>query len=198
MIGIVDYEAGNMGSIRNALRHLRYEFILIQKPEDFTQIAKLILPGVGHFGAAVRSLREKGLWNPLSEWIKKGNPFLGICLGMQLLFEGSEEDAEERGLSLFPGFLKKFQYQKVPFIGWNRVTWHQDSPVIQGLGTSPFFYFVHSYYVPYDVRYPILGAANYETDYVAAIGWGNVIGVQFHPERSGEQGLRLLKNWVEL
>lgn len=198
MIGVIDYKAGNLGSVRNALEYLGAGYKMISTPEDLKSVDKIILPGVGHFKSAVQSLKEEQLWIPLNEWIQADRPFLGICLGFQLLFESSEEAPGEKGFAAIPGHLKKFTVHKVPQIGWNRVNWKKKSPLIDEPGESPYFYFVHSYYAPYDENEWILGTAEYGVEYTAMVSRGNVAGVQFHPERSGETGLRLLKNWVEL
>lgn len=198
MIGIIDYHAGNLGSVRNALDYLGIEYKMIGNPRDLDEVDKIILPGVGHFKAAVNSLKEQALWTPLSDWIKSDRPFLGICLGFQLLFEESEEAPGEKGFGLLSGKLKKFTAHKVPQIGWNSISWEKESEITRGLDTTPYFYFVHSYYKPLDESDSVLATANYGIKYTAAVEKGRIIGVQFHPERSGEQGLRLLKNWVEL
>lgn len=198
MIGIVDYSAGNLQSVKNALSYLNFEYRILTKPEDFSHISKLIVPGVGHFGSAVHNLQTSGLWTKIEQWIKEDRPFLGICLGMQLLFEKSEEAPTVNGFSLIQGTLKKFVKGKVPNIGWNQVSWQQDFPEDRNISRQNYFYFVHSYYAPLTDISSVLGISNYYIPYVSAIKKGNVYGFQFHPERSGIEGLKLLKFWGDL
>ncbi len=198
MIGIIDYKAGNIRSVKNALDYLRIPNRYIANAKELDMVKKIILPGVGHFQSATQSLQDSGLWEALKSWILENKPFLGICLGLQLLFEGSKEAPGTEGFGIFKGYLLKFQAAKVPYIGWNQVKWEQDSTIIQGIPSRSYFYFVHSFYVPIQDNIPAIGIAEYEIPYIVATQKGNCIGVQFHPERSGENGLKLLKNWVNI
>jgi glutamine amidotransferase len=199
MIGIVDYGAGNLKSVRKAFDFLGFESRLVDGAGGLEGIDKLVLPGVGAFGAAARRLRAGGLFDPLKEWLEAGRPFLGICLGLQLLFETSEESPGEPGFALFRGSCRKLRERKVPQIGWNTVTARDagDGPaLLRGLPAEPYFYFVHSYCAaPEDDRL-VVGRTDYGGPYPSIAGRGRVWGVQFHPEKSGGLGLRLLENWV--
>ncbi|GAB4176587.1 MAG: imidazole glycerol phosphate synthase subunit HisH [Calditrichia bacterium] len=198
MIGIIDYSAGNLQSVKNALEYLNLHYSMIEKPEQFSKIDKLILPGVGHFGSAVTNLQQSGLWEKIQDWLIQNRPFLGICLGMQLLFETSEEAPDTKGFAIFPGELKKFETGKVPNIGWNQVSWKkQPTPLFQ-LSNDQYYYFVHSYYVPMTNESYVLGTSDYFMPYVSAVNKGNIYGFQFHPERSGRDGLQVLKFWGTL
>lgn len=198
MIGIIDYSAGNLQSVKNALEYLNLHYSMIEKPEQFSTIDKLILPGVGHFGSAVTNLQQSGLWEKIQDWLIQNRPFLGICLGMQLLFETSEEAPDTKGFAIFPGELKKFETGKVPNIGWNQVSWKkQPTPLFQ-LSNDQYYYFVHSYYVPMTNESYVLGTSDYFMPYVSAVNKGNIYGFQFHPERSGRDGLQVLKFWGTL
>ena len=197
MIGVVDYGAGNLQSVRKAFDFLGVRSRILSIAAEFNTIDRLVLPGVGSFGHAVESMIKKQLYDPTAEWIRSDRPFLGICLGLQLLFESSKESVSERGFSVFKGICKRFAEKKVPQIGWNYIRVERENELLRGIHTGEFFYFVHSYYVDPMENGSILALSNYGVDYPSVIGKGNVFGVQFHPEKSGRAGLRLLKNWVE-
>lgn len=200
MIGIIDYNMGNLGSVQNACRFLKLNASLIRKPERLKDCDALILPGVGAFGDCMRHLREAGFVAPLRRWIQDDRPFLGICVGLQVLFEGSEESPGAEGLAVLPGMIRRFDVSqaalKVPQIGWNQVR-----PVQSGLALfdhiSPdrYFYFVHSYYAPIAPDVPVAATTEYGLRYCSAIAKGRMMAVQFHPEKSQKDGLQLLKNF---
>ncbi len=198
VIGIVDYGAGNLWSVVRALRYLGAEVCLIRSADDLQQkVDGLVLPGVGAFGWAVRQLQQRGLWNGLQNWLNAQRPFLGICLGMQLLMETSEESPGVRGLDVVRGVVRKFRARKVPQIGWNRVSFIQTITPYSA-GSVEYFYFVHGYYVEcmeFDV---VAGVTEYGgVRYASALRKGRMLAVQFHPEKSGWAGLTLLRGWLE-
>jgi|JYMV01.1.fsa_nt_gi glutamine amidotransferase len=200
MIVVIDYKAGNLYNVGHALKHLGADFMVSGDPADVGRADKIILPGVGAAKPAMDSLAEQGLVEALRQ---VSVPFLGICLGLQLLFEVSEEE-DTPCLGLLPGRVLRFDRSqvKVPHIGWNRVAGTHGSsqpasPLFDGVPAGSFFYFVHSYYAP--VEEPVtLGTTEYGLSFSSVVVRGNLWGVQFHPERSGEIGLKLLENFVEL
>ncbi|MEO0190443.1 MAG: imidazole glycerol phosphate synthase subunit HisH [candidate division WOR-3 bacterium] len=196
MIGIIDYGAGNIHSVKNALDFLKFKSCIIKEPKDMRSVDRIILPGVGAFGFAVERLQQTGLFESIIEWLKDNRPFLGICLGMQLLFESSEESKKIEGFGIFKGYVKRFNINKVPQIGWNNIDILKKSPLL-GFRENPFFYFLHSYYVNTTEKDLIIGVTEYGVKYPSIINRNNIYGVQFHPEKSGKNGLRILKNWVE-
>lgn len=196
MIGIIDYGAGNLHSVKNAFGYLKIKSRIIKMPKDMLSVERIILPGVGAFGFAVKRLQETGLFDKIVEWLKDGRPFLGICLGLQLLFESSEESNGIKGFGIFKGNIKKFRKYKVPQIGWNCVVLLKSSPLVD-FREKPFFYFLHGYYVDTPEKNLIIGMTEYGVKYPSIVNRENIYGVQFHPEKSGKIGLQLLKNWVE-
>lgn len=196
MIGVVDYNAGNLFSVTNSLKYLGYEVKVIRDRYEFELVDRLILPGVGSFGTAIENLKKKDLIEPILKWIDSGRPFLGICLGLQLLFESSEESEGIRGLSLLRGKVKKFRTGKVPQIGWNIARVSGSSKLAESLGDE-YYYFVHSYYVCPEEDIALF-QTDYHIHYVSGIQKGNIVAVQFHPEKSSLAGLNFLKKWVEL
>ena len=193
MIAVFDYGAGNLRSVQNTLAEVGCEFEVVRDAAGLERASKIILPGVGHFGQMMSALTVK---ETLKERIAAGVPFLGICLGMQALFEASEEAPEVEGFGLFPGIVKRFPADaRVPHMGWNELEVRPGSRLIPG-GSSPFVYFAHSYYVP---EVPDASAlCTYEVRYTAALEAGNVFGVQFHPEKSGPVGLDIVRRFIEL
>jgi len=193
MIAIINYDAGNLASVSNALDRLDEKYIVSNKPEELEASDAVIFPGVGHALPAMQSLKKQGLDHFLKETDK---PVLGICLGMQLLFESSEEGDTE-GLGIIPGKLKKFDEtrDKVPHMGWNTFTETTDCPLLNGISTRQYFYYVHSFYAP--VNEYSLASCHYINDFCAVVGKDNVMGVQFHPEKSGTTGSLLLQNFLE-
>lgn len=197
MIGIVDYGAGNLHSVHKAFAYLEKESRILSHPLELEGIERLVLPGVGSFGHAVIELERREWRSPLKEWLAGDRPFLGICLGLQLLFESSDESPGQEGFSVMSGNCRKFMRNKVPQIGWNDIHIIKESPLFKGIDSGDYFYFVHSYHVVPESRDFICAETSYGCDYASIAGTGRVFGVQFHPEKSGEKGLELLKNWVE-
>lgn len=194
MIGIIDYGAGNLLSVSRALERLGLAHAFVRSAAGLKPCARLLLPGVGHFGAAVGSLRRLGLFAPLRRWLQDGRPFLGICLGMQLLFAASEEAPGAEGLALFPGTVRAFTGRPRLQIGWNRVRIVAASPLWARRGAA-FYYFVNGYRVAGAPREILAATGEFQGEFAAAVARGPVCGVQFHPEKSGDAGLRLLRRW---
>lgn len=197
MIGIIDYGAGNLRSVKKALDYLGVQSRILHGAEDFAGLEKVILPGVGAFQAAVDKLREYGMFEPIQAWIAADKPFLGICVGMQALFERGEESPNARGLAVFVGDVPRFQHDKVPQIGWNNIVIQKNTPLLKGIPDGAFFYFLHGYYCRPANPEIIVAETEYGAIYPAIVQRGNTFAVQFHPEKSAEMGLRLLKNWIE-
>ncbi len=198
MITIVDYGAGNLRSIARAFAHLDLAARVVDRPEEVERAEAVVLPGVGAAGAAMRFLKEKGLDEAVRAALKRGVPFLGVCLGMQLLL-GSHEEGDTAGLALLPGCVRRFPAGLiVPHIGWNQVQPLRETPLFDGIPPGAFFYFVHSYYAePADTAL-VAGQTDYGGLYCSVIEAGNLWGVQFHPEKSGTNGLRLLRNFAKV
>lgn len=198
-IGIVDYGAGNLRSVAKALEHCGAQVQMIATAAAVSQIDKIILPGVGAFGQAMSALNAMGLKDALMAYMESGRPFLGICLGMQVLFSGSEESPGIAGLGVFPGEVKRFpRTLKVPHLGWNQVQIESPSPLFKNLPDQAFFYFAHSYYAAPRESTCIRATAEYGDSYTVAIARDNIFGIQFHPEKSQRNGLILLQNYVDL
>lgn len=197
MIGIIDYGAGNLRSVKKALDYLGEESEIVTEPQALGNIDKALLPGVGAFGAAMERLAAQRFITPLQRWIAADRPFLGICLGMQLLFERSDESEGVAGLAAFAGDVRAFRQHKVPQIGWNQVEKRGSSPLLSGIDDQNYFYFLHGYYVVPQDESVIVGTTEYGVRYASMVQRGNVMGVQFHPEKSADLGLALLKNWIE-
>jgi glutamine amidotransferase len=201
-ITIVDYQMGNLRSVEKALEHVGAKVEITSDAAKILKADKLILPGVGAFGDAMRELRNRDLIEPLKTSIAQGKPFLGICLGLQLLFEKGYEGGEHEGLGVLKGNVIRFdlpkQY-KVPHMGWNEVTSVQKNvPLLEGLSPEPSMYFVHSYYVVPSDRSLIWLEADYGHRFCAAIRQGNLYATQFHPEKSQREGLQMLRNFANL
>jgi imidazole glycerol-phosphate synthase subunit HisH len=197
VITILDYGAGNLRSVQNTLSALGREYTLVRDAGGLARASRIVLPGVGHFGQMMRALDALEVRSALVERIAAGVPFLGICLGLQALFEASEEAPEVRGLGLYPGIVRRFPaHARVPHMGWNELELRCESKLVRNLGARPFVYFAHSYYVPESA----LAAAicTYAEPYTAVLECGNVFGVQFHPEKSGPVGLQIARNFLEL
>ncbi len=194
MIGVVDYEAGNISSVANALRAIGAEFILSASEVDLSKCQGIVLPGVGAARGAMASLEKQKLSAFLSS---TKQPFLGICLGMQLFYESSEE-GPTKCLGVLPGMIRKFDSSrmKVPHMGWNLVQRKSDHPLMTGLSPREYFYFAHSYFAEPDES--AIAAATEQTTFAAVVRRENYFGVQFHPEKSGKAGLQLLRNFVAL
>lgn len=201
MIAIIDYGMGNIHSVNKALELYGAKTIVTNKPEDILSAAKLVLPGVGAFGDAMLELKKQDLISALLRQIKNKKPFLGICLGMQLLFEESEEAGKEKGLGIFEGRIKKFAVSntpKVPHMGWNRLEKSRDCPLLKDLPDGAYVYFCHSYYPEPKNKNIIAATTDYGIDFASLIWQDNIYGTQFHPEKSQAIGLKILKNFVEL
>lgn len=198
MIVIVDYEAGNLKNVYNALRFIGENPVVTSDPRELERAEKIILPGVGAFGFAHKSLEKRGLLKVLLEKLDKGTPFLGICLGFQLLFEFSEEGNVD-GFGLFPGRVKRFSQQVVvPHIGWNQIRIVKENPLLKGIADGSYFYFVHSYYVaPADAGI-VSTLTDYDGEFCSMIWSDNIFATQFHPEKSQKKGLHIFKNFVNL
>lgn len=197
MISIFDYGAGNLRSVQNTLAEIGGAYELIDDAEGLLQATKIILPGVGHFGQIMRSLDAMRVRATLLERIAAGTPFLGICLGMQALFAGSEESPELPGLGVFPERLTRFKgAARVPHMGWNEIDPRFESRILRNLSPKAYVYFAHSYFAP--VIDATAASCTYSVPYSAVIECGNVFGVQFHPEKSGPLGLQIVRNFVEM
>ncbi len=198
MIAVVDYGMGNLRSVEKALERVGAEVCVTDDPEVIAAADKVVLPGVGAMGAAVRRLEERTLIPVIRRVTEQGRPFLGICLGLQLLFETSAEGEETRGLGLLPGRVERFQGPKVPHMGWNRLETTVEDPLWKGLPEETYVYFCHSYYVLPADRSVVSAWSDYGGRFAAAVRRDNVMGVQFHPEKSQTAGLRILRNFVEV
>jgi len=196
VIAVVDYKAGNLTSVMKALRAVGANAEATDDPDMVRRAEKIVLPGVGHFQATA-FLEERGLRQAMEERIAQDTPFLGICVGLQWLFRGSTEAPSSRGLAAFDATCERFAAgKKVPHVGWNSLTVREDSRLMNGVETGSFVYFTHSYRAP--VLHDTVAVAEYGEAFTAAAERENVMGVQFHPEKSGPVGLRILRNFVEL
>jgi len=209
MIVIVDYGMGNLRSVHKALERVGFQASVTQDPAEVKKAAGLIVPGVGAFKKAMENLQELGLVNPIIEFVESGKPFLGICLGLQLLFSGSDEFGFQKGLSLFKGRVVRFPFShpaasppkdllKVPHMGWNTVHIHKRPPVLDGIADGAYFYFVHSYYPLPEEQEIVATTTDYGGEFVSSVSRGNLFACQFHPEKSQSVGLKLLKNFGRL
>jgi glutamine amidotransferase len=213
MISIIDYDAGNIKSVAKALEYLGQDIRITDDPEIIMNSSGVILPGVGAFGDAMNNLRTRNLENVIKEYVKTGKPFLGICLGLQLIFEESEESPGVKGLGLLKGKIKKIPAvgpdgisYKVPQIGWNDIDINSKSKLLSGLvtdemssvGTKPYVYFVHSYYLEAENIDDVAATTEYGVKIHAAVESNNVMATQFHPEKSSDTGLKILKNYISM
>lgn len=198
MIAIIDYGMGNLHSVSKAIERLGRESVVTADPEIIMAASGAILPGVGAFGDAMANLRETGLDAVVKEYAATGKPLLGICLGMQLLFSESEEHGRNEGLNLLPGCVVRFQGSyKVPHMGWNELTFKQSSPLFDGVEPG-HVYFVHSYHALPEREEDLLAVTDYHQPVTAIVGRGSLFGMQFHPEKSGALGMKLLEKFVGL
>jgi imidazole glycerol-phosphate synthase subunit HisH len=199
VIAVLDYGMGNLRSVEKALEHVGADVEITYEPERIRAAAGLVLPGVGAFPKAMHAIGKRGLDELVHERRAAGVPVLGICLGMQLLFQSSVELGGADGLGLLPGEVRALDAPglKIPQIGWNAVTWRRASPLIDGLSDPAAFYHVHSF-APVASNGVVLGTAEYGAEFVSAVAGDGVWGVQFHPEKSGPDGLALLKNFTQL
>jgi len=200
-VGLIDYGGGNLRSLTRAVESLGHEVNLVSSSEHFSGLTHLLFPGQGAYGDCLDKLNARGLKKPLLEWISEDKPFFGICVGYQLLFSGSEEAADQSGFNLIPGRIVKFQSDtlKIPHMGWNALHIKDSSHAIwAGLPENPYFYFVHSYYST-DVRpESVAGTCLYGEEFSASVIHGNLLATQFHPEKSQQNGLKLIENFLKL
>lgn len=198
MIAIIDYGNGNLHSVQKALERLGYQGFVTDQKEEILNADGVILPGVGAFGDAMVNLREKELVPVINQAVEQGKPFLGICLGMQLMFEKSEEHGLHQGLGIFKGSVIRFQGKfKIPHMGWNELTIHQKDHFLFKNIQSGYVYFVHSYYAVVEDPLILLASTDYYGKVPAIVGSKNVLGTQFHPEKSGKVGMEILKQFAE-
>ena len=204
MIAIVDYDMGNLKSVQKAFEAVGHRAAVTRDPKAIADASHVVLPGVGAFGDCMRNLERYGLVEPVTKAIAAGKPFLGICLGFQLLFSESEEFGTHRGLGVIPGKVVRFPsngspaHLKVPHMGWNSITIWQRSPVLEGVPDGAFMYFVHSYYVVPDDRAVACTMTDYGTPFVSSIARDNIFACQFHPEKSQAEGLKIIRNFGSL
>ncbi len=201
MIAIIDYDAGNMLSVFKALRHLGEDPVITRDPATLDRADKVILPGVGAFGDAMTKLEGYGLVPVIKDIIDDGRPFFGICLGLQLLYEGSEEAPGVAGISALSGMIKKIptgEYSKIPHMGWNSLDMPRKGRLFKGVDDNAYVYFVHSYYLEAADRSSVVATCDYNVTIDASVESGNIFACQFHPEKSGEVGLTILKNFIDL
>lgn len=201
MIAVIDYDAGNIKSVEKALQMLGEEVIITRDREVLLKADKVILPGVGAFGDAMARLNEYGLVEIIKEIVSRGTPFLGICLGLQLLFDSSDEAPGVEGLGLLPGKIVRFDDNaglKIPQIGWNALSFPRECKLFSGIDEGSFVYFVHSYYLKADDENDVVATAEYANHIHAAVARDNIYACQFHPEKSSSVGLKILKNFIEL
>jgi len=203
MIAIIDYNMGNLASVQNAFAKLGQETVVENNPEKFQDYDKLVLPGVGAFGDAMQHLEKRNMTDAIKEFAQSGKPILGICLGMQLLFESSQEFGEHKGLGLIAGSVARFDSSKfeeplkVPHMGWNRM-FTKEHPLFNGLDDEHYLYFVHTYHVTCKNENDIIGETFYGYKFTSAVAHNNIMGIQPHPEKSHENGLKILENFIKL
>ncbi len=202
-VALIDYGAGNLRSVANALRELGVEPVIAASPDLLAGATHLVLPGVGSFGDCMAQLEDRGLIGAIREWVSAGKPYLGICLGYQILFDSSEESPGVAGLGIIPGVVRRFKEVaglKIPHMGWNSVVPRRpDSKNWEGLGTEPYFYYVHSYFpVPENPEVIAAETCYGEDCFAAAVEQPNLLACQFHPEKSQDTGIRLIRNFLGL
>lgn len=201
MIGIIDYDAGNIMSVQKAVAKLGYSPVLTRDPKELSKADKIILPGVGAFGDSMERIRAYELEPVIKELIESGRPFLGICLGLQLLFEASEETPGVKGLSILEGTIKKIpngEYTKIPHMGWNSLEYPNQGKLFKGIDENPYVYFVHSYFLDAKNKEDVVATTKYNVTIDASVEHDNVFACQFHPEKSGDVGLKILSNFLSL
>lgn len=201
MIAIIDYDAGNIKSVEKALQLLNQKVVITRERDAILKADKVILPGVGSFGDAMGKLRQYGLVEVIEEVVRRGTPFLGICLGLQLLFERSDEAPQIEGLGILKGEILRIpdgDGLKIPHMGWNSLNFHGNGKLFKGLPSEPYVYFVHSYYLKAEEEEIVTATAEYGTCIHASVEKGQVFGCQFHPEKSSDIGIQILQNFVEL
>ncbi len=204
-VGIIDYQMGNLRSVAKGIEKVGGAAIVSANASELEQASHLILPGVGAFGDAMRELESRELIPWIRQWIERGKPFLGICLGMQLLFDWSDEGGRHEGIGIIPGGVVRFdnqnqpknEHRKIPHMGWNQIrSTIESDPMLSGLSSDPYVYFVHSYYVVPENERDVWLTCNYGQNFCAAVQRDNLVATQFHPEKSQSDGLQLLKNFI--
>jgi len=198
MITIIDYGMGNLLSIENAFRYFGAKVKITGNSKEIERAKKLVFPGVGNFGKAIENLKRRKIDLAIKKAVQKGIPFLGICLGLQLLFERSEEAPGAKGLSILKGKNLKFKKVKIPQIGWNQLRVQRKSKILKGIKNNEFVYFMHSFFVEPADKKTVTVLTNYGKDFCSAVESKNIFGVQFHPEKSGKVGLKILKNFIKI
>lgn len=201
MIAIIDYDAGNIKSVEKAIEYLGYTAKVTRDKDEILNADKVVLPGVGSFGDAMKKLNDYGLVDVIQKVAAKGTPFIGICLGLQLLFDESEESEGVKGLGLLKGKIVRIpegEYKKIPHMGWNSLDLKGNGRLFKNLPEHPFVYFVHSYYLDAEDKSIVKGTCQYNVTIDATVEKDNIFGCQFHPEKSSDTGLTILKNFLEL
>lgn len=196
MIAIIDYGMGNLRSVQKGFEKVGYEAIITDNRNQLAEAEAIVLPGVGAFSAAMERLRETGLADAIKQEVKSGKPYLGICLGLQLLFTESEEGGHYSGLDIIKGKVVRFPANlKVPHIGWNQLEIKKKAPILEGINDGDFFYFVHSYYPVPNVPSVVAATTNYGVDFTSIVWKDNILALQCHPEKSQKLGLKVLSNF---
>lgn len=197
-VAIIDYQAGNLRSVQKALEKFGAIAVITDDSDIIDQANAVVFPGQGANDSSMSALKNKGLVRPIKEFVASGKPFLGICLGLQLLLEASDEGVEP-GLSILEGRVRRLPNgSKVPHMGWNQVQFHLDHPILEGLTSGTYFYFVHSYFADPIDKNLVAGTTHYLTEICSAVAWDQIAAVQFHPEKSGANGLKIYENFVRL
>lgn len=201
MVAIIDYGAGNILSVQKALNYIGCDNKVTSDAAEILAADGAILPGVGSFGDAMDNMIVRGLADAVKKFASSGKPFLGICLGLQVLFERSQESDGVKGLSILSGEVRRFPGHmglKIPHIGWNSIEYNRECPIFKGIGQNPYVYFVHSYYLNANDQNVVAAKSDYGIKFHSAVWNGNVFATQFHPEKSGSVGLQILRNFVDL
>ena len=201
MLAIIDYQMGNLRSVQKGFEKVGHQAVITSDPEELKRASKIVLPGVGAFGDAMLELRRRNLIEPIREAVDSGKPFLGICLGLQLLFETGYEGGQHEGLGILPGKVVRFDLShdyKVPHMGWNQLRIRRPAPILNGLSDGTHVYFVHSYYVAPQDPSVIATETDYGGDFCSMIWRNKLFATQFHPEKSQADGRRILRNFAEL
>jgi len=198
MVKIIDYGMANLGSVRKAFERVGAETKVVDSPEDLRDTSHLVLPGVGAFGDAMKNIRAQGMDEAIFEAVENGSAFLGICLGLQVLFTVSEEKGIHKGLDILKGRVRLFSEGLVPQIGWNQAHIKREDPLMEGIQDHSYFYFVHSYYVDPEVKDDVIAETDYYINYASIVGRDRIYGIQFHPEKSQQKGLKILENFTKI